>query len=258
MDFSFSEADLEFQREVRTWLEDAWPEETRERRARSALGRTSRQEQVEWQQRLAERGWAAPNWPVEHGGAGFTPTQNYLFDLEMARAGAPRVLPFGITHGGAGHHEIRHGGAEAAFSAGHPEFPSLVVPRLLRTRRRFGFGVPKAQGGGPGRPLPGQRRQDLDHAGAACRLDFLPSAHQLGGETATRHQFPVDRHAVPGSERQAHRHPDQPPPGLQEINTVYFEDVEVPKANLIGEEGRGWTCAKYLLEFERGNAYPRH
>ena len=43
--------------------------------------------------------------------------------------------------------------------------------------------------------------------------------------------------------------------GFQEINTVFLEDVIVPKENLVGEEGKGWTCAKYLLEFERGNAY---
>jgi len=48
---------------------------------------------------------------------------------------------------------------------------------------------------------------------------------------------------------------DQPPEGHQEINMVYFEDVKVPKENLVGEQGKGWTCAKYLLEFERGNAY---
>jgi len=48
---------------------------------------------------------------------------------------------------------------------------------------------------------------------------------------------------------------DQPSEGLQEINTVYFEDVKVPKENLVGEEGQGWTCAKYLLEFERGTVY---
>jgi alkylation response protein AidB-like acyl-CoA dehydrogenase len=48
---------------------------------------------------------------------------------------------------------------------------------------------------------------------------------------------------------------DQPGDGFQEINMVYLEDVKVPKSNLVGEEGRGWTCAKYLLEFERGNAY---
>ena len=48
---------------------------------------------------------------------------------------------------------------------------------------------------------------------------------------------------------------DTPAEGYQEINMVYFEDVKVPKVNLVGEQGKGWTCAKYLLEFERGNAY---
>ena len=48
---------------------------------------------------------------------------------------------------------------------------------------------------------------------------------------------------------------DKPADGFQEINMVYLENVKVPKQNLIGEEGKGWTCAKYLLEFERGNAY---
>ncbi len=48
---------------------------------------------------------------------------------------------------------------------------------------------------------------------------------------------------------------DKAPEGHQEINTVFFEDVKVPKENLIGEEGKGWTYAKYLLEFERGNGY---
>jgi alkylation response protein AidB-like acyl-CoA dehydrogenase len=48
---------------------------------------------------------------------------------------------------------------------------------------------------------------------------------------------------------------DAPADGYQEINMVYLEDVKVPKANLVGEQGKGWTCAKYLLEFERGNAY---
>ena len=48
---------------------------------------------------------------------------------------------------------------------------------------------------------------------------------------------------------------DGPAEGAQEINQVFFEDVKVPKENLVGEENKGWTCAKYLLEFERGNPY---
>ncbi|MGA0379022.1 MAG: pimeloyl-CoA dehydrogenase large subunit, partial [Ilumatobacteraceae bacterium] len=70
MDFSFSEEDRRFQLEVREWLEQAWPEEMRARQARSALGKLTKDDLVRWQKRLADRGWAATNWPAEHGGAG--------------------------------------------------------------------------------------------------------------------------------------------------------------------------------------------
>ena len=97
MDFSFSQADRDFQQEVRAWLEEAWPQPMRDKQGRSALGKLTKDDRVQWQQRLAGKGWAAPNWPQEYGGAGFTPTQNYIFDLERARVGAPTTVPFGIT-----------------------------------------------------------------------------------------------------------------------------------------------------------------
>jgi alkylation response protein AidB-like acyl-CoA dehydrogenase len=97
VDMSFSDVDGRFQQEVRTWLATAWPEEVRNRQARSALGRLSKEDHVRWQKALAARGWAAVDWPKEHGGAGFTSTQNYIFDLERARVGAPAVMPFGMT-----------------------------------------------------------------------------------------------------------------------------------------------------------------
>ena len=95
MDLSFSEEDRLFQNEVRTWLEIAWPQEMRDKQARSALGKLSKDDLVGWQKRLAEKGWAGANWPIEHGGAAFTPTQNYIFDLERARVGAPGVARWG-------------------------------------------------------------------------------------------------------------------------------------------------------------------
>ena len=64
----------------------------------------------------------------------------------------------------------------------------------------------------------------------------------------------IDMHS-PGIEVQPIVTLDCPPEGHQEINMVHFTDVKVPVENLIGEEGKGWTYAKYLLEFERGNAY---
>ena len=97
MDLSFTEDDQNFQEEVREWLKTAWSEDLREKQGRSAMGHLAKQDLVKWQKRLAERGWAAPNWPEEFGGAGFSPNQNYIFDMERARVGAPGVVPFGIT-----------------------------------------------------------------------------------------------------------------------------------------------------------------
>ena len=255
VDFSFSEADLAFQREVRDWLESAWPAEARQRRAKSAMGRVSRQEQVEWQQKLAERGWAAPNWPVEHGGAGFTPTQNYLFDLEMAKAGAPRVLPFGITMV-----------APVIMKFGTEEQKQRFLPDILHSRVWWcqGYSEPGAGSDLASLRLKAEDRGDhylvngvktwttlAQHADWIFCLvrTSLEEKRQLGIS------FLLIDMRSPGLSVKPIVTLDQPPPGLQEINTVYFEDVAVPKANLIGEEGRGWTCAKYLLEFERGNAY---
>ena len=96
MDLTFSQADIDFQMEVRQWIEDNYPQEMRDRKKRSPGGSLRKEDHVYWQQALHTKGWSAPGWPVEYGGPGFTPTQRYLFDLEMARAGTPHIVPFGL------------------------------------------------------------------------------------------------------------------------------------------------------------------
>lgn len=255
MDFSFSAEDREFQREVRAWLDDAWPEAARERRARSALARVSKAEQVRWQQKLAERGWAAPNWPVEHGGAGFTATQNYIFDLEMARAGAPRVLPFGITMV-----------APVIMKFGTEEQKQRFLPDILHSRVWWCQGYSEPGSGSDLASLRMKAEDKGDHylvngvktwTTLAQHADWIFCLVRTS--TEERRQLGISFLLIdmqsPGVTVKPIITLDQPVEGFQEINTVYFEDVEVPKANRIGEQGRGWTCAKYLLEFERGNAY---
>jgi len=255
MDFSFSAEDREFQREVRAWLDEAWPEPARERRARSALARISKAEQMRWQQKLAERGWAAPNWPVEHGGAGFTATQNYIFDLEMARAGAPRVLPFGITMV-----------APVIMKFGTEEQKRRFLPDILHSRVWWCQGYSEPGSGSDLASLRMKAEDKGDHylvngvktwTTLAQHADWIFCLVRTS--TEERRQLGISFLLIdmqsPGVTVKPIITLDQPVEGFQEINTVYFEDVEVPKANRIGEEGRGWTCAKYLLEFERGNAY---
>ena len=255
MDFSFSAEDREFQREVRAWLDEAWPEPARERRARSALARISKTEQMRWQQKLAERGWAAPNWPVEHGGAGFTATQNYIFDLEMARAGAPRVLPFGITMV-----------APVIMKFGTEEQKRRFLPDILHSRVWWCQGYSEPGSGSDLASLRMKAEDKGDHylvngvktwTTLAQHADWIFCLVRTS--TEERRQLGISFLLIdmqsPGVTVKPIITLDQPVEGFQEINTVYLEDVEVPKANRIGEEGRGWTCAKYLLEFERGNAY---
>ena len=255
MDFSFSAEDRKFQREVRAWLDEAWPEPARERRSRSALARISKAEQMRWQQQLAERGWAAPNWPVEHGGAGFTATQNYIFDLEMARAGAPRVLPFGITMV-----------APVIMKFGTEEQKRRFLPDILHSRVWWCQGYSEPGSGSDLASLRMKAEDKGDHylvngvktwTTLAQHADWIFCLVRTS--TEERRQLGISFLLIdmksPGVTVKPIITLDQPVEGFQEINTVYFEDVEVPKANRIGEQGRGWTCAKYLLEFERGNAY---
>lgn len=255
MDFSFSKQDRAFQAEVRDWLDLAWPEEVRHRKAKSAIGRVSREEQMRWQQALAEQGWAAPHWPLEYGGAGFTPTQNYLFDLEMSRAGAPRVLPFGVTMV-----------APVIMKFGTQEQKDRFLPDILNSRVWWCQGYSEPGSGSDLASLSTRAEDQGDHylvngvktwTTLAQHADWIFCLVRTSKEE--RKQLGISFLLIdmksPGVTVRPIITIDMPMEGLQEINTVYFEDVKVPKENLVGEEGQGWTCAKYLLEFERGTAY---
>jgi len=255
MDFSFSEEDRQFQQEVRSWLETAWPEEMRERQRRSALGKLSQEDLVRWQKKLAEKGWAATNWPKEYGGAGFTPTQNYIFDLERARVGAPGVVPFGITMV-----------APVIMKFGTQAQKDKYLPDILESDVWWCQGYSEPGSGSDLASLKTKAEDKGDHylvngtktwttmAQYADMMFCLVRTSQEEKRQLGISFLLIDMNS-PGITVDPIITLDQPAEGFQEINTVFFEDVKVPKENLVGEEGKGWTCAKYLLEFERGNAY---
>ena len=96
MDLAFSPEDLAFQQEVRDWIATAYDEGLRKQYSQSKNGYLDKAGQVAWQKKLFERGWAAPDWPVELGGAGFTASQRYIFNMEMSLAGVPTSSPMGL------------------------------------------------------------------------------------------------------------------------------------------------------------------
>jgi len=255
LDLTFSEADREFQQEVRTWLEEAWPKEMRDKQARSAQGRLSKEDLVAWQKRLAAKGWAAVNWPEEHGGAKFSSTQKYLWDLERARVGAPGVIPFGISMV-----------APVIMKFGTDKQKSEFLPKILNSDIWFCQGYSEPGSGSDLASLGTKAEDKGDHylvngvktwTTLAQYADWIFCLVRTSQEDIRQLgiSFILIDMNTPGIDVKPIVTLDEPGEGFQEINMVYFEDVKVPKENLVGEQGKGWTCAKYLLEFERGNAY---
>jgi alkylation response protein AidB-like acyl-CoA dehydrogenase len=255
VNLAFSADDRRFQTEVRDWLETAWPIEMREKQSRSALQKLSKEDLVAWQQRLAAKGWAAINWPEAHGGPGFTATQKYIFDLERARVGAPGVIPFGITMV-----------APVLMRFGTEEQKARYLPDILESNVWWCQGYSEPGSGSDLASLKTRAEDKGDHYlvnGVKTWTTMAQYADMMFCLVRTSQEpqrqlgisFLLIDMKSPGITVRPIITLDQPAEGFQEINMVYFEDVRVPKANLVGEEGKGWTCAKYLLEFERGNAY---
>ncbi len=255
MDLNFSDEDFAFQLEVRNWIKENYPEEMRARKQRSPGAALSKEDHVYWQQALAKKGWAAPGWPAEHGGPEFTPTQRYLFDLEMASADTPAIIPFGL---GMVAPVIMKYGSEAQ--------KKKYLPDILATNVWWCQGYSEPGSGSDLASLRTKAVREGDHyivngsktwntMGQHADMIFClvrtsdEDIRQMGISFLL-----IDMHS-PGIEVQPIVTIDCPPEGHQEINMVHFTDVKVPVENLIGEEGKGWTYAKYLLEFERGNAY---
>ncbi|HYE47869.1 MAG TPA: acyl-CoA dehydrogenase family protein [Caulobacter sp.] len=255
MDLAFSDADRAFQREVRDWIAANYDEGLKKQLAQSKNGYLDKAGQVAWQKKLAARGWAAPDWPVEWGGAGFNASQRYIFNMEMSLAGVPTSSPMGLKMV-----------APVILAFGTEEQKKQHLPPILASDIWWCQGYSEPGSGSDLASL--QMRADRDgddyvlngskiwttHAQWAdwmfCLVRTSQEAKPQNGIS-----FLLLRMDTPGIEIKPLPTLDQPVDGQQEINQVFFTDVRVPVANRIGEEGKGWTYAKYLLEFERGNAY---
>ena len=248
MDLAWSAKDLEFRDEVRAFLDDKLTPELRRAGRLMTSVYADHQASVAWQAILHERGWAAPAWPVEHGGCDWTLTRHYIFSRESTLADAPALSPMGIKM-------VAH----AIVAFGTPEQKDYFLPRILTGEVFFcqGYSEPEA-----GSDLAGLSMAAVDdgddlvcsgskiwttHAGEANWIFALVrttrSAKKQHGIT-----FVLIDMATPGIEIR----PLVMTSGEQIQNQIFFDAVRVPKANVIGAIDDGWTVAKYLLEFERG------
>ena len=248
MDLSFSLAETEFQSEVRDFIATHLTAEIKRAWALTSGFLAAPDVAGPWHRALATQGWVAPLWPREYGGPGWTPAQHYIFESECARAGAPPLAPLGIRMVG----PVLIGFGSAAQKAHY-------LPRVLSGEDYWCQGYSEPGAGSDLASLSTRAGRDGDayvvngskiwttHAHHANRMFALVRTGQ-GQRKQEGISFLLIDMTAPGISVR----PIRTMGGDHDVNQVFFDDVGVPVADLVGEEGKGWSYGKYLLEFERG------
>ena len=247
MDLNFTPEESAFRQQVKRFMQEKLPADIREKVLGGLI--VERGDYVRWQRILHEQGWGAPGWPEQFGGPGWNATQQYIFEEEAAAAGAPRAVPFGLKMV-----------APVIMAFGSPEQQQRYLPTILSAEEWWcqGYSEPgagsdlaslkmRATREGDEYVLNGQKTwttlgQYADWIFCLVRTD--PDVKPQRGIS-----FILVRMDTPGITVR----PIITMDGAHEVNEVWFENVRVPAANLIGEENQGWTYAKFLLGHERTN-----
>jgi len=248
MDLNYSAEELAFRDEVRAWLRTNVPADLQEKVATYA--HLSKDDLVRWHRILAKKGWVAPAWPKEWGGTGWNVVQRYIFEEELGYCGSPPLIPFGL---------------------------SMCAPVLLRfgteaQKQRF---LPRIYNGddfwcqGYSEPGSGSDLASLKTKAVRDGDSYIVNGQKIWTTLAHYADWifclvRTDANAARRQEGISFLLIDMKTPGItvrplilmdgaHEVNEVFFDDVRVPAENLVHEEGKGWTVAKYLLGYERMN-----
>ena len=250
MNISLTREDETFRDEIRVFLATSLTDELRAAARCATSVFQDKRFSMAWQAILHAKGWAAPSWPEEYGGTGWTRLQQYIFAIESARAGAPALSPMGLRMVG-----------PAIMGYGTPAQKSYYLPRILSGEDYWcqGYSEPgagsdlaslqlRAVAHGDDYVLNGSKIWTT-HAHWANRMFCLVRTRADGKPQAGITFLLLDM-ATPGIRVQL----IITLAGEHELNQVFFDDVYVPKVNRMGEENDGWSVAKYLLEFERSGS----
>jgi alkylation response protein AidB-like acyl-CoA dehydrogenase len=247
MDLRESPDDVAFRNEVRGFVAANLPADIRDR----VLGfrRVSREDYVQWQRILFEKGWAAPGWPTHFGGTGWNARQRTIFEEECYQAGAPRQMPFGLSMVG-----------PVLMKFGSAAHQAKYLPRILTMEDWWcqGYSEPGAGSDLASLKTRAERRGDVYVVSGQktwttlaqyANMIFCLVRTSAEGKPQQGISFLLIDMRTPGVRVRPIKTLDQG----ADVNEVFLDDVEVPIENLVGEENRGWTIAKYLLGHERTN-----
>ena len=246
MDLNYSPEESAFRDEVRAWIRENLSDELRDKVLN--YRELSKDELLGWHKRLARKGWVAPFWPKEWGGTDWTVVQRYIFEEECSAAGTPIVVPFGVRMC-----------APVLLRFGTDAQKQRFLPRIYNGDDFWvqGYSEPgsgsdlaslktRAVREGDSYVVTGQKIwTTLGHYG-----DWIFCLVRTDSKTEKRQDgisFLLVDMKTPGITVRPIILMDQG----HEVNEVFFDEVRVPAENLVHEEGKGWTVAKYLLGYER-------
>ena len=249
MDLSYSPEEVAFRDEVRAFLAEKVTPDMRDKVR--GKGELTKADMEDWHAILNAKGWLAPNWPKEFGGAEWNAVQKHIFEEEAAMVSAPRIVPFGLGML-----------APVLQKFGSKEQCDYWLPRILTGEDWWcqGYSEP-----GAGSDLASLKTTAvLNEAGTHYVVNGQKTWTTLGQHANMIFCLVRTDKDVKQQEGISFLLIDMDTPGIEvrpivlldgtpEVNEVWFTDVEVPVENLVGKENKGWTYAKYLLTHERTN-----
>jgi alkylation response protein AidB-like acyl-CoA dehydrogenase len=247
MDLNFTSAEQALREQVRAFVAANLPENIRAKVLNGV--RVSKEDLIRWHRILHQQGWGAPNWPKEFDGTDWGPVEQFIFEEECAAAGAPPLLSFGLKMVG-----------PVIMAFGNSAQKKRFLPRIASAEDWWCQGYSEPGSGSDLASLKTRAARHGDHylvngqktwitlAQLAdwifCLVRTDPAAKQQSGIS-----FLLMDMKSPGISVR----PIAIMGGHNEVNEVWFEDVRAPVENLVGEENKGWTYAKFLLGHERTN-----
>eukprot|EP01133_Synstelium_polycarpum_P020551 gene20551-24682_t len=245
MDLHYTAGETAFRDTVRAFLDTHLPADL-QRKVRQHL-RLNRDDYVRWHKIVAKQGWAAPAWPVEYGGTGWTAVQRHIWEDECARAATPPILPFGVNMV-----------APVIMAFANAAQKAYYLPRILNCDDWWCQGYSEPGAGSDLASLKTTAERDGDHYIVNGQKTWTTLGQHadmifclVRTDSTVRKQEGISFLLI-----------DMKTPGItvrpiimldeeHEVNEVFFDNVRVPVSNLVGQENKGWTYAKYLLGHER-------
>jgi len=246
MDFHHSAGEEEFRTEVRAFLEAHLPAGIARRQA-LGFHPLPKDDLLAWNRILAEKGWAAPHWPVECGGPGWTPMQRHIFEQECLRAHAPDLSWQGLRLC-----------APVIYSFGSEGQKARFLPPILRGDYLLAQGFSEPNAGSDLVSLKTSAVKDGDHYIVNGQKTWSSEGHYadwgfflVRTDASVKPQRGISFLMIDLKSSGVTVRPIVMYNGMHYVNEIFLDNVRVPADNLIGDEGAGWRYAKFLLDNER-------